>query len=529
MKRKTKLIISIGLILCMLASLAACGSSEDNQTGSANFSREDTLIYGSEFESEKINPILSTDYVDEFLFRGLFRMNKDSEPEKDLAEEVTVSDDQLTYTIKVRDGVKFHDGEELTVDDVVFTLTSIMDEKVNSSRSTDFQEVESVEKVDENTLRIQLKNPFPPLLDKLTVGIVPEHAFEGEDINEAEFNRNPIGCGPYKFVSWESGESLQMTAFEDYYGTQPKIKNVVFKFLPDYNTRAVQLESGDIDLAYLEPSQAEKFQNNEDTTVYVVDTADYRCINYNFEVTDVFKDVNVRKALNYATDKEAILDTIAHGYGEVAYSPIQYNKYATDDVEEYDYNTKKAEELLKESGWEKGEDGVLQKDGERLSFTLTAPVEDEVRVNIANYVASEWEKLGVEVKVESLSWDEIDIFECEAFVLGFGSPYDADTDTYPMFVSTRNKAPGQNYGSYNNQIVDDSLNRARIASTDEERRAEYERFQEAFADDPAYNLICYLQALYGANNRVKGISTEKLLGHHGSGIFWNIEEWELVD
>lgn len=532
MKQRKKAIISIALVICMLFSMAACGSKDagSSEAGSgADTERKNTLVYGAEFECDKVNPILGSDYVDEFLFRGLFRMNKDSKPEKDLAKEVTVSDDKLTYTFKVRDDVTFHDGEPLTVDDVIFTLTSIMDKKVNSARNIDFKEVKSIDKVDDNTFKIRLKTQFPPLLDKLTVGIVPEHVFEGKDINEAEFNQNPIGCGPYKFVSWKKGASFEMTAFEDYYGTQPKIKNVIFKFLPDYNTRAVQLESGDVDFTFLEPSQAEKFKKNENTDVYVVDTADYRCINYNFEVTDLFKDVQVRKALNYAIDKEAIVKSIAHGYGEAAYTPLQYNEYATDQLEKYEYDMDKAAKMLKEAGWEKGDDGILQKDGEKFSFTLTAPVTDEVRVNIANYVASEWKKLGVEVKVDSLSWDAIDIFKCEAFVLGFGSPYDADTDTYPMFVSTQNKAPGSNYGSYSNKDVDRALEAARIASDEKDRRKEYTAFQKALAEDPAYNMICYLKAIYGANKRVKGVSTEKLLGHHGAGIFWNIEEWELVE
>lgn len=517
------------LLTVLLVSITFAGCSSNGPAGNGGMSKENTMVYGAEFEDDKINPVLSTTYEDDFLFRGLMRHDKDCVPQKDIAKDVEISSDKLTYTFTLRDDVKFHDGEPLTADDVVFTIKSIMDPKVNSGRATEFQEVADIEKIDDHKVKITLKQEFPPLLDKLTVGIVPEHILAGQDMNEADFNHNPIGAGPYKFVSWTTGESLTMSRFDDYYDTEPKIENVIFKFLPDYNTRAMQLESGEVDFTFLEPSQVEKIDKGENTTVYKCNTADYRCMNYNFAKTDLFKDVKVRQALNYATNKEEIVNSIAHGYGYAAYSPLQANKYANNDVEKYTYDIAKAESLLTEAGWVKGSDGVLEKDGKKFSFTLTAPISDEVRVNIANSLASEWKKLGVDVKVEALDWSAIDIFECEAFVLGFGSPFDADTDTYPMFVSTQNKAPGKNYGSYNNPTVDAALQAARVGTSDEERAKQYGEFQKALADDPSYDMICYLQALYGANNRISGVSEERVLGHHGAGIFWNIEDWSLND
>lgn len=523
MKKKWTALLMALVLLAM--TFAGCVGKDSGSTGELN--RDNTMVYGSEFEDDKINPILTTTYQDDFLFRGLMRFDKNCEPQPDIAESVDISEDKRTYTFKMKQDVKFHDGENMTADDVVFTIKSIMDPEVNSGRATEFQEVVAIEKVDDYTVKITLKQPFPPLLDKMTIGIVPEHAFEGQDINEADFNHNPIGAGPYKFVSWTTGESLTMSRFDDYFGKEPQIENVVFKFLPDYNTRAMQLESGELDFTFIEPSQVEKIEAKDDLTTYVCKTADYRCVNYNFAKTDLFNDVKVRQALSYATNKEDIVKSIAHGYGYSAYSPLQANEYAIDTVEKYSYNLAKAEALFAEAGWTKGADGILEKDGQKFSFTLTAPVTDEVRVNMANALASEWKNIGVDVKVDALDWSAIDIFECEAFVLGFGSPFDADTDTYPMFVSTCNKAPFQNYGSYNNADVDAALNAARVAETEEGRKQEYAKFQEAFAQDPPYDMICYLDAIYAGNNRISGVSTERTLGHHGAGIFWNIEDWKI--
>ncbi|MDO9491522.1 ABC transporter substrate-binding protein [Acetobacterium sp.] len=265
-----------------MITIIMSGCSSKNSGDSGTITKKNTLVYGAEFEDEKINPILDSTYEDDLLFRGLMKHDENNVPQNDLAKEVIVSSDNLTYTFKIRDGVKFHDGETLTAADVVFTIKSIMEPSVNSSRATDFREVASIEKVDDLTVKIVLKQTFPPLLDKLTVGIVPEHVFTGKNINDSDFNHNPIGCGPYKFVSWTTGESLTMTRFADFYGEQAKIENVIFKFLPDYNTRAVQLESGEIDLAFIEPSQVEKIKSGQNTAVHIIDSADYRCMMYNF-------------------------------------------------------------------------------------------------------------------------------------------------------------------------------------------------------------------------------------------------------
>lgn len=521
--------VVLGLVVFLIITIVISGCSSESSGDSGNITKKNTLVYGAEFEDEKINPILDSTYEDDLLFRGLMKHDENNVPQNDLAKEVTISSDNLTYTFKLRDGVKFHDEETLTAADVVFTIKSIMDPSVNSSRATDFREVASVEKVDDLTVKITLKQPFPPLLDKLTVGIVPEHVFAGKNINDSDFNHNPIGCGPYKFISWTTGESLTMTRFDDFYGEQAKIENVIFKFLPDYNARAVQLESGEIDLTFIEPSQVEKIKSGQNTVVHVIDSADYRCMMYNFTATDLFKDVKVRQALNYLTNKDDIVKSIAYGYGYAAYSPIQANKYVNNNIEKYAYDSAKAQALLTEAGWTKGADGILEKDGKKLSFTLTAPISDEVRVSIANTLASELKKYGVDVKVSALDWSAIDIAKCEAFVLGFGSPFDADTDTYPLFVSTENIAPGNNFGSYNNATVDATLQAARVATVDAERATQYAAFQKALSEDPSYDMICYLQALYGSNKRVTGIVDTHVLGHHGAGIFWNITEWDLND
>lgn len=531
-KRATAVLLCGAMTLSLLTGCgggenvasSASGSAQKAQTGEA-LNREDTLIYGAEFMDENFNPLLGSLYSGSMLYRGLMTTDENCKPQCDIATDYKVSDNLLEYTFTIRDDVKFHDGTNLTVEDVIFTIETIMDEQTNSSLREDFSLVDQVEKVDDATLKITLKEPFPALLDKLTVGIVPAHCFkEGEDVNTAAFNLNPVGCGPYRFVSFEDGSRLVMTRFDDYYGGKAKIKNIVFTYLPDYNVRALQLSTGEVDLAYVEPSQVEEVNKGADTTVHEIPTADYRCVMFNFDATDVFDDGKVRQALCYDTDRDAVVDSIVHGYGEAAYSPLQRNEFNNEDVERYPYNTEKAAALLDEAGWKDSDgDGIRDKDGKKLSFTLTAPVTDEVRVNIATYLVEEWKKLGVDCKVDALDWNAIDIAKCDAFVLGWGSPFDADNDTYRLFHT----GIAANYGSYSNPTVDETLTQARVTADRDQRAAAYRDFQKALAEDPAYDFVCYLTALYGANKRVSGIDTKKVLGHHGAGIFWNIETWEL--
>ncbi len=523
MKKITSILMSFLLIISTV--FVGCGSKSQSTTSKED-SKKNTLVYGAEFEDEKLNPILleSHSLTNDLIFRGLMKFDEKNIAKPEIAESYKISDDKLTYEFKMKKGIKFHDGKEVKAEDVVFTLKSILDEKVNSEIKPEFTEIKDVQAVNDNEVKITLKKPFPPLLDRLTIGIVPKHCLEGKDINNAEFNQKPIGAGPFKFEKWEKGSNLTLSKFKDYYGKTGNIDTLVIKSIADYNVRAMQLQTGEIDLAYLEPSQVGKIEKLDKIKVYKVDTADYRCMMYNMK-KDIFKDVNLRKALNYCIDRKGMVDGILLGYGSEAYSPLQINKFNNPDVEKYAYNIDKAGELLDQSGWKKGEDGIRVKDGKKLTFTITAPKTDEVRVKVAEYYASQFKKVGAEIKVDALDWNGIKIPECEAFVLGWGSPFDPDDHTFKLFHSSEING-GSNYGGYSNAKIDAALDKARTTSDENERKKYYEEFQKELAEDPAFDFGVYVKALYGVNKRVSGVK-EKILGHHGAGFLWNVEQWNL--
>ncbi|WP_338654653.1 ABC transporter substrate-binding protein [Sporosarcina psychrophila] len=521
-RRKTNAYI---IFIAILLVIAGCGHKEKETSKT----KENRLVYASETEFEGLNPLLEETNLDALLFRGLIRFDENNEPTMDIAESYELSPDKLTYTFKLKEDITFHDGEPLTADDVIFTIESILDDNNASFLKSDFTEVDSVTKIDDYKLELKLKRPFTPMLDKLTAPILPKHAFEGVEMRTAEFNSHPIGAGPYMFDKWDRGNSLTLKAYNNFHGTKPSIEKVIFKFIPDSNVRALQLKSGEVDIALLDPVQVEELEKEKNIKIYDIESADYRGILFNTTI-DLWKDVDVRRAFSYAIDRAQIVKGILKGYGTEAYSPLQKHAFNNENVEKYAYDIEKAKELLDGAGWKEEKDGFRYKNDEKLAFTITAPVSDTVRVNMANYAAEGFKKIGADVKVDALDWSAITIEDAEAFMVGWGSPYDADHHTHILFHTDQSvlTSSGYNYGSYSNAKVDELLEKGRFSTDAEERKAIYMEFQAELAKDPAFAYIAYEDAVYGINKNLSGVK-ERILGHHGSGFLWNVEEWTWND
>lgn len=512
--------------------LTGCTKIEGNANSNNHESsemRENHLVYASESEFDGLNPILEETNLDALLFRGLLRFDENNKPKEDIAKSIKISEDQLSYTFLLRDDIKFHDGLPLTAEDVVFTIDSILDDNNASFLKSDFTAIETVKTVSDYVVEIKLKYPFTPLLDKLTMPILPKHAFDKVDMRTAEFNRHPIGAGPYQFDKWDYGNSLTLKENIDFHGTKPSIEKIIFKFISDSNIRALQLKSGEVDIALLDPVQVDEMKKVDNIKIYDVDSADYRGVLFNLN-KDLWKDPAVRKAFSFALDREKIVNGLLKGYGQAAYSPLQKHAFVNEDIERYSYNLERAKELLNQAGWLETSDGFRYKDGEKLAFTITSPATDTVRVNMANYVAESYKALGADVKVDALNWSAITIEETDAFMIGWGSPYDADHHTHILFHTDESSltSSGYNYGSYSNEKVDRLLEKGRTSMNEEERKAAYIDLQEELAQDPPFVFLAYLDAVYGVNENISGVH-ERSLGHHGSGFLWNIEEWQWSD
>jgi peptide/nickel transport system substrate-binding protein len=511
-------------MMCVFAAGCSGGNGsegETGETGDASAANESTLVYGSG-DYTAINPALfEHGEINLMLFAGLTAHDASNNVVPGLAEDWTWDDASLTYTFTLREGLTFHDGEPLTAEDVVFTIETILDEDNGSENITNYTDITSITAEDELTVKITLDAPNAAMPDYLTIGILPKHLLEGKNIVEDSFNQNPVGAGPYKFAGWDMGQSITMEKFDGFYLGEPKIDTVIFKIVEDMDARALQLKSGELTLAQVTPKDAEEFTDDSAFDVYDMDTADYRGIMYNFNNPFWKENPGLPAALSYAIDREAIVESVLLGKGQVAWSTLQKGPYVNQDVEKFDYDKEKAKSGIEALGWKMGDGGYYEKDGNELGFEISVRPSDQVRVDMANVCAQNLQDIGVNAVVainEKTDWENQ-----STFLIGWGSPFDPDDHTYKIFGSEG----GANYSFYANEDVDRILTEARKHFESDERAPYYAEFQEVWAKDPAYTLIAYIDAVYVAKKGLAGITSDTTLGHHGVGIFWNVYEWTL--
>ncbi len=252
-------------------------------------------------------------------------------------------------------------------------------------------------------------------------------------------------------------------------------------------------------------------------------TSDYRGILFNFHHEFWKENRDIIPAVCCAIDREAIIDAVLLGQGMPAYGPLQQNGYNNENVDHYDYDPERARRILEEAGCTRGEEGIYERDGRPLSFVISVGAGDQVRLDMARAAAQQIREVGIDCSVEIPA--QVDWNGQMAYLIGWGSPFDADDHTYKVFGTDK----GANYSGYSNTKVDGYLTQARESADAEVRAEAYKRFQEELAADPPYAFICYIHANYVAKTTIHGISPDTVMGHHGVGIFWNIADWTMEE
>lgn len=521
MKRKKLKAITLAAIMVCSIGLISCGKS--NETGgdskSAITDDKETLVYGSG-DYTSINPAINEHgEINSLIFTGLTAHDKDNKIVPALAESWELDETTHTYTFKLRNDVKWHDGKPFTAADVKFTIETIQNPDSMSEIASNYEDIESVEVVSDYEVKIKLTDANIAILDYLTVGIIPKHLLEGKDIKTAEFNTNPVGTGPYKLEKWDTGQSIKLVKNTEYFKGEPEIDNMVFKIVTDYKARAMQLKSGELDFTQITPKDMSVIEKDEKFELYKCKTADYRGIMYNFNAPLFKENKELPNALSYAINRKAIVDSVILGQGVEAYSPLQMGPYNNPDIEKFEYNKEKAKEELEKLGWKISKDGIYEKNGTKLSFEIVCGEGDQVRIDMANICSQQFKEIGVDAKVAVKS--EIDWAGQDSYLIGWGSPFDPDDHTYKVFATDK----GSNFNSYSNANIDKILKEARSTTDDAKRVELYKSFQEEMTKAMPYTYIAYIDAIYAADKDIEGISKDTVLGHHGVGIFFNVDEW----
>jgi peptide/nickel transport system substrate-binding protein len=512
-------------------AIAGCGGSGAEASAGA----DGTLVIALPSQPENFNPITSNNMYEgnQKFFNGLLRYGKDLSAEPDLASAMPDRGaDGRTVTVKVRDDVTFHDGTTLTARDVAFTYNAILDPDSASPMATALDTLDSAKALDDRTVEFKLNRADPAFYDKLQIGIVPAALLAGKDLKTAPFNRMPVGTGPYVIKEFDSGGRVVMEANAHYFRGAPKIKRIVLIAVEDENARVALLEKGTIDAAGIVPKLAPRVRRNGNYQVFEVRTADARTVAFPHG-DPALRDPDVRRALSYAVDREKIVEGVLAGAGEPAYGPIMKGHWAYSPVAERPYDPDEAGRRLDAAGWTRRGDATRRKGGRELSFTLMYPSNDSVRKDIALAFAAQMGHVGVDVRLEGLTFDVIEKRQDHgATQFGYGTPYDPDLELYSLFHSkfaTSDDDAFTNYTRTRNAAIDAALEAERSTLDDDRRKHHFAQLQKALAHDASWLWLVRLRHIAVISKRVKGVDPQVEPHAHGfsRGTTWNLEDWTL--
>ncbi|MGE5508238.1 MAG: peptide-binding protein [Chitinophagales bacterium] len=512
----------------------------------ANKNPKGQITVGLLNDIEHFNPILSEEmnatYVLNGVFSQLVRIDDAGNLVPDLADVPTVqnggiSKDGLVYTFKLNKKAKWHDGQPVTSEDVKFTWELIMNPKIEVVSRDGFDKITKIETPDPYTVKMYLKERVADWLlnwAQTQGSIVPKHIlgkFKPEEITKGmDFARAPIGSGPFKFVEYKQGSYVVLEANKDYFGKGPFVQKVIYRLGFNSNTLLVALKTGEVDVAQVQPAQAEEAGKiarlalrKDPASTYAHITPDMR--------KPIFQDKRVRQALNYAIPRQLIVDKILRGIGQPAagsMAPVMwaYNK----NVKPYPFDLNKAAKLLDEAGWKVGKDGIREKDGKPFHIEISTNAENATRTQIEQVLKEEWKKIGIDLEIKNYDGTTLfgDILENIKFdLILFAWVTGASPDEWTMYHSSQIPSPtnqvGQNYSAYKNEEVDKLLAAGRATDDRKERIKIYGRIQEILSQDvPIFPIYYYVNVSLSPKNMVNFRPAA-----FTNGFTWNMNEWQL--
>jgi len=481
MKKKT---LSVLLMLVLALALALCGCAGERQGEST----ESQITVGIPQDVEdSLDPhktvAAGTEEVFFNMFEGLMKADSDGNLNPAVASDYDVSKDMKTYTFILREGVKFHDGSPVTVEDVKYSIERCADTSEGAPLVAAFSNIESVEATDDKTIVITLKESNPDFLASMDTAIIPASNATPESV--------AIGTGPYKFVSHTPQESFIMEKFDEYWGEAAHIEKVILKVCANTDTIVMNLNGGTIDMfSRLTATQVSQLSDKFNVLEGTMNLVQAMYLNNGVKP---FDDVRVRQALCYAIDKQYILDMTSDGHGTPIGSSMfpAFGKYYMPELAEYyTKDVEKAKALLKEAGYPDG-----------FSFTIKVPSNYTPHVETAQVLAEELKAINVNAKIELIEWETwvSDVYagrQFEATVVGL----DASTVTASALLLRFNTDNSKNFVNYSNPDYDAAYQRAESSIDDAERTAAYKECQQILTET-AVNVYIQDMAEFVAINK----------------------------
>ncbi|MDN3483356.1 ABC transporter substrate-binding protein [Arthrobacter sp. APC 3897] len=435
------------------------------------------------------------------------------------------------WTVRVRDGVEFTDGTVLDAEDVAATYKAVIDPASASELAPSYDMLQDVTAGPDGTVTFTLKYPYSGFASRLLLGIAPSERLMPGLAAESSLNTDPVGTGPYTLASLRPDE-LVLTANEDYWNGAPEVKTVTIIHVPDDNSRAQRLQTGEIDGTVLPPSLAAAYEDKPGYSQEAVETADWRGLS--LPAGNAFaSDPQAVLAMNLAVDREAMVDHVLAGRGVPAHTPVAavYGD-AFDPDAVFPFDPEGAKTLLDEAGWVAGEDGKRTRDGVPAAFDLAYNASDTLRRDLSLAFASDMSGIGVDVTLLGTDWNVIEERRRDVGILlgGGDKPYDLDSQ---LFETLHTAVPGTgspfaNPGNTGSAEIDAHLEAARTSTDPAERTARYLAVQDLYVQQPGYVMLAFINHNY-IQREMGWQNIRTVLEPHahdvGWGFWWSLRDW----
>jgi peptide/nickel transport system substrate-binding protein len=508
--------LALLLVLVLCVGLAGCGGSTQPSEGAATFR------IGAPVAIDTLNPLSSYMQlgfeVFLLLYDPLVRYDENYEPVGCLAENWSVSDDQLTWTFQLRDGVTWHDGEPFTSKDVKFTYDLMADSGLGYMYSSYLTGITDIECPDDLTVVIKTEEPKANMLMN-TTPILPEHIWSQVSKDELEVytNENPVGTGPFKFDSSSQGV-IKLVRNDSYFGKVPSMDECVFVKYDNSDTLAQALSLGEIDAAVsLNPAQKNQLENDKNVTLISGEIPGFTQIGINCWTdaassgNPLLKDKTVRQAIEYAIDKEKIVQMAYGGEGEAGttlLNPGQFYHYEPAGDELRSYNIEKGNELLDQAGYQDTDgDGIRENAaGDKLEFSLITIADNSEEIKAGQLIVSDCQKIGISIKNETMDdgalQDQINAGSFDMFIWGWGG--DVDPSVILELITT-DQIGGNNEPHFSNPRYDELFLKQMTMMDEKERQAAVFEMQKIAYDEAPYIILLY-------DNNLQAIRSDKWTG-----------------
>ena len=523
MKKLLTLILCLAMVLTVFVGCSSTPATEEGASASGDAAQgeaadseyKDTLVFAMNTDVQSMDPQIQNDTTSEqvvkMLYNTLLKFEDDGTVVGDLAESWSVSEDKLTWTFNLKQGVKFHNGKELTSADVKATFDRALNAEAGGLRTTEIIKMfTAVEAPDPYTVTITTDGPYGPmesLMCNMSLGIMDADYIEqyGLDLGTSVEGEN--GTGPFKVVSWERDQEIVVERFDEYFGTPAKLQTVVYTVIPEAASRVIALETGEVDVI--------DKPTNEDLERLEADTENFTVLRrptisqrlFRFGCNDpIISNTKVRQAIVYAIDRQAIIDALFTGSAYPSTAPLAPVTFGYSDLGEIEQDLELAKSLLAEAGYPDGFD---------TKIVTTERYQNGIE--LAEIISQQLAEIGINAEIEvwewsalSASWNGItaDEFDQPIFIMGAGpSMRDADGGLRGLYTTSETGLNDRNYGFYSNAEVDALIEQG-MQETDQQKRVEIykEAMEILYREDPVAFWLFDMYGLAITSSKVEGVT-----------------------